>query len=55
MIAVQLKPGIKLNKVYENAVNFIKEKIPSLKDNIPSNFGFGVKNYFIKWFNYILN
>nr|pir 138K protein - Tetrahymena thermophila [Tetrahymena thermophila]AAS65456.1 p138 [Tetrahymena thermophila] len=41
-IAVQLKPGIKLKTVYENAVNFINEKVPQLKDKIPANFGFGI-------------
>lgn len=42
MLATSLKPGTKLKTVYENAVNFIKEKVPQLKDNIPTNFGFGV-------------
>lgn len=42
LLAVQLKPGTKLKTVYENAVTFINEKVPQLKDKIPSNFGFGV-------------
>lgn len=42
MLATSLKPGTKLKTVYENAVNFIKEKVPQLKDKIPTNFGFGI-------------
>lgn len=43
MLTKWLKPGEKLSEVYEKALNYIKEKVPELKEEqIPDNFGSGI-------------
>lgn len=37
-----MKPGVKINEVYQIGVSFIKEKIPSIEGSIPAHFGFGM-------------
>ena len=41
MIAA-MKPGVKIYEIYQLGCDFINNKIPAIKNHIPSHFGFGV-------------
>ncbi|EGR30454.1 metallopeptidase family m24, putative [Ichthyophthirius multifiliis] len=42
LLAIELKPGVALCDIYQQATKFIKEKIPQLQDKLPANFGYGI-------------
>lgn len=43
-ILENLKPGNKINEVYETAITFLKEKAPHLIEKMGNYLGFGVRN-----------
>lgn len=52
---MRLQQDMKICKVYEEAVEFINDKLPQLREKLPANFGFGVSTHSLKSFNFDIN